>query len=178
MTMNKRGTWLVYLAILFIVIMGFAAIFLKNLEAQDITFKTGEKQAQLLSTYTESEAIREYAKDSAQLAAAKIASTDFGSGENCFAGLDIASFSPKFKEEFNILLSDYKSPRQNFNVVFPEYDLKISNSESVLLTEGFGEDILITSDINGITYKASAYFKEELTCLEYAEYLKVLKDKQ
>ena len=176
--MNKRGTWLVYLAILFIVIIGFAAIFLKNFEAQEITFKTGEKQAQLLSTYTESEAIREYVKDSAQLAAAKTARTDFESGENCFSNLTLESFSPKVKDEFNILLLDYKSPRLTFNVVFPEYELRLSNTENALITEGFGEDILITSDINGIKYKASAYFKEELTCLEYAEYLKVLKDAQ
>ena len=176
--MNKRGTWLVYLAILFIVIIGFAAIFLKNFEAQEITFKTGEKQAQLLSTYTESEAIREYVKDSAQLAVAKTASIDFESGENCFANLTLKSFSPKVKDEFNILLLDYKSPRLTFNVDFPEYELRISNAENALITEGFGEDILITSDINGIKYKASAYFKEELTCLEYADYLKVLRDNQ
>ncbi|MEK6923326.1 MAG: hypothetical protein AABW84_01370 [Nanoarchaeota archaeon] len=167
--MNKRGTWLVYLAIVFVILVGFAAIFLKNYEAKDIVLSVGERQSALLGTYKEAEAIREYARDSAATSAVQAAiAGGAGTGEQCFTNL--GDISQAVKSQFDKLMELYKTPRVLVDVVAPKYDLVIDTTATKIIIEGFSKDILISSEVHRYEYTAQSYFREEVTCNVYAQY--------
>lgn len=169
MAANKRGTFLVYLAIVFVILMGFAAIFLKNYEARDVVLSVGERQSALLGTYKEAEAIREYAKDSAVISAVQAAiAGGAGTGEQCFTNL--GDISQAAKLQFAKLMELYETPRTFVDIAAPEYDLVIDTSATGIIIEGFSKDILISSEVHRYEYAAQAYFREEVTCNIYAQY--------
>ena len=171
--MNKRGTWLVYLAIVFVILMGFAAIFLKNSEAQEIILTVGERQSALLETYKEAAAIREYARDSAVIAAVQAAiAGGAGTGEQCFT--NVGNISQAIILQFDNLMKEYETPRALVDVIAPEYELAINKSATGIIIEGFGKDILISSEMHKYKYDAQAYFREEITCNVYAQYFSAL----
>lgn|SRR3989338_693168 len=173
MAMNKRGTFLVYLAIVFIILIGFSAIFLKNFAIKEVFVKVGDKEANMLSTYSEAEAVREYIKQSAEIAAAKAAKkANIKTGANCFADQQINLID--LQSEFKNYLDLYKSPRQDTLITLQESKLEAFIEADKILITGRGEDILITSDKDKFEYSAVLDFKEDLTCSEYETYYGLL----
>jgi hypothetical protein len=174
MVMNKRGTFLVYLAIVFVILVGFSAIFLKNFATKEVFVKVGAKEANMLSAYSEAEAVREYLKQSAEIAAAKAAkNANVKTGTNCFENLTV-NINPSVNEEFGKFISSYKSPHQDSLVTLKGLNLDVIVENEKISITGRGEDILITSDKDKFEYSAVSDFKEDLTCGEYEKYYELL----
>jgi hypothetical protein len=171
--MNKKGQ--LDFIIVLVIIIAFVLVVAKGV---DTTATLGSKQTNALKAYTEAEQAREYFKLAARYSIYSATSQEGGLGENCFAVINSDDLRAQAKSNFRAYTEQgYVSSNSDFNITTPEdIQLNILKKENSFVEyEGRGDFISVnTADIN---YTANLYFKDNVTCTQYGEFVQAAKSK-